>query len=71
MLDQRTVSLDQVVDQPGAATTAAKVRFLSCPSSYDPSPATVVTRETHMSWVFMTADRVYKLKKPVVPLQHH
>lgn len=25
----------------------------------------VAERETHMSWVFMTEDRVYKLKKPV------
>ncbi len=65
MLDQRKVSLDQMLDQPDVATTAAKARFLSCPSSYDSSPPTVVTRETHMSWVFMVADRVYKLKKPV------
>jgi aminoglycoside phosphotransferase family enzyme len=65
MLDQHKGSLDHMVAQPDTATTAAKVRFLSCPSSYDPSPPTVVTRETHMSWVFMTGDRVYKLKKPV------
>ena len=26
---------------------------------------TVVCRETHMSWVFLVGDRVYKLKKPV------
>jgi aminoglycoside phosphotransferase family enzyme len=25
----------------------------------------MVARETHMSWVFMAGDRVYKLKKPV------
>ncbi len=65
MPDQRKLSLDQMLDRPDAAATAAKVQFLSCPSSYDPSPRAVVTRETHMSWVFMTADRVYKLKKPV------
>ena len=39
--------------------------FLSRPDSYNPKPETVVTRETHMSWVFMIGDRVYKLKKPV------
>ena len=30
----------------------------------DPGPATV--RETHGSWVFLTRDRAYKLKKPIV-----
>jgi uncharacterized protein len=25
----------------------------------------VIVEETHMSWVFLVADRVYKLKKPV------
>ena len=44
---------------------AAKVDFLSRPDAYDPRPADVMRRETHMSWVFLTGDRVYKLKKPV------
>ncbi|MGC1094967.1 MAG: hypothetical protein WA905_19760 [Pseudolabrys sp.] len=43
----------------------AKVDFLSRPDAYDPKPADVMRRETHMSWVFLTGDRVYKLKKPV------
>lgn len=42
-----------------------KVRFLSRPDSYKPMPDSVSARETHMSWVFMAGDRVYKLKKPV------
>ena len=29
------------------------------------SPGEVICRETHMSWVFLAGDRVYKLKKPV------
>ncbi len=42
-----------------------KVAFLSRTETY-PHPADgVVARETHMSWVFLTRDRVYKLKKPV------
>ncbi len=46
-------------------TLEEKVAFLRRPESY-PSPAgNVVARETHMSWVFMVGDRVYKLKKPV------
>lgn len=41
-----------------------KVRFLERPESY-PEPTTkVVVIETHMSWVFLTDEVVYKLKKP-------
>ncbi len=44
---------------------ADKVEFLSRPESY-PQPARDFERkETHMSWVFLVGDRVYKLKKPV------
>jgi len=57
---------------PDAAATAAetpsladKVAFLGMPGSY-PHPAQDLQRkETHMSWVFLTGDKVYKLKKPV------
>lgn len=42
-----------------------KMQFLSRPDAY-PHPVTEVTRrETHMSWIFLAGDRVYKLKKPV------
>jgi aminoglycoside phosphotransferase family enzyme len=44
---------------------AAKVDFLARPASYDPAPSRVDIRETHMSWVFLAGDAVYKLKKPV------
>jgi uncharacterized protein len=43
----------------------AKVAFLSRRDAYSPTPAEVVVRETHMSWVFLAGGRVYKLKKPV------
>src|SRR5450830_693690 len=46
-------------------TLDAKVSFLSRPDAYRPSPGEVVCRETHMSWVFLVGERVYKLKKPV------
>ena len=45
-------------------TLDAKVSFLSGPDAY-PSPGGVIRRETHMSWVFLVGDQVYKLKKPV------
>ncbi|PQO23298.1 hypothetical protein C2I36_08565 [Rhodobacteraceae bacterium WD3A24] len=42
-----------------------KVRFLSRPDTYGPGVESVEVLETHMSWVFLTACHVYKLKKPV------
>lgn len=42
-----------------------KVQFLSRPEVYGPHVAEVDVKETHMSWLFLAGDRVYKLKKPV------
>jgi len=39
-----------------------KLAFLGSPGVLDGRPECI---ETHMSWVFLTADRAYKLKKPV------
>jgi len=50
------------LDEP---TLARKVEFLSQSQAYPRATADVVRRETHMSWVFLTGDTVYKLKKPV------
>ena len=41
-----------------------KVRFLSAPATHGQS-APVRAIETHMSWLFLTGELVYKLKKPV------
>jgi aminoglycoside phosphotransferase family enzyme/predicted kinase len=35
------------------------------PAAYPQAPETVELRETHISWVFLAGERVYKLKKPV------
>jgi aminoglycoside phosphotransferase family enzyme len=43
----------------------AKVAFLRQPSSYRDPTYRVEALETHMSWVFLLDDYVYKLKKPV------
>jgi uncharacterized protein len=48
-----------------APTLEAKVHFLSRPSSYPHRPDHVSAKETHMSWVFLAGERVFKLKKPV------
>ncbi len=54
--------------QPGAGNAevplTAKVAFLSAPGTYADARDLAV-RETHMAWVFLAGDRVYKLKKPV------
>jgi aminoglycoside phosphotransferase family enzyme len=49
----------------GAPTLDEKVAFLSRPDAYPRAVQAVTRRETHMSWVFIAGDRVYKLKKPV------
>ncbi|MDY6941808.1 MAG: hypothetical protein SVU69_02190 [Pseudomonadota bacterium] len=43
----------------------AKLFYLSQPQSYPEPTAQVKVIETHMSWVFLTDDHAYKLKKPV------
>ena len=49
-----------------APTLADKVAYLSQASTYGlGTREAVVLRETHMSWVFLVTDKVYKLKKPV------
>lgn len=44
---------------------AAKLDFLGRPQAYPEATARVDAVETHMSWVFLTDTRAYKLKKPV------
>lgn len=43
----------------------AKVAALRSPLAYDEATQTVAAIETHHAWVFLTDDRVYKLKKPL------
>ena len=49
----------------GEPTLEQKVAFLRQSGAYAHAPAAVTDRETHMSWVFLAGDKVYKLKKPV------
>lgn len=44
---------------------ADKVAFLSRADSYGPRVTDVEVKETHMSWLFLAGERVYKMKKPV------
>jgi aminoglycoside phosphotransferase family enzyme len=43
----------------------AKRQFLQAPQTWGASAAGFSCIETHMSWLFLTTDRVYKIKKPV------
>jgi aminoglycoside phosphotransferase family enzyme len=62
----RAVSFDiPTADAEQQPTLDQKVRFLSAPASYPHRVGNVTYRETHMSWVFLAGERVYKLKKPV------
>jgi len=44
---------------------AAKIEFLKRPESYPARVKSVQAVETHISWVFLTENHAYKLKKPV------
>lgn len=44
---------------------AAKVAFLKSREAHGPATDAIACHETHMSWLFSTADQVYKLKKPL------
>jgi aminoglycoside phosphotransferase family enzyme len=46
-------------------TLAEKVEFLRKPQSHGKGVTDVTAIETHMSWVFLVKDTVFKLKKPV------
>jgi aminoglycoside phosphotransferase family enzyme/predicted kinase len=67
---QRLVALLQASrDAPAPApatppSTMETVRFLSRPSTY-PAASPVDVVETHLSWVFLTDEHAWKLKKPL------
>jgi aminoglycoside phosphotransferase family enzyme len=50
--------------QPAVAASPEKVRFLSLAAAHGPV-GDIDRRETHMSWVFLTPQYAYKLKKSV------
>jgi aminoglycoside phosphotransferase family enzyme len=57
-----TQKFQQTVD---AVSLPDKVAFLGTPAAYPRPVGDIVSRQTHMSWVFLAGDKVYKLKKPV------
>src|SRR5262249_4067578 len=46
-------------------TVEQKIAFLSRPEAYPEPTRRVEMKETHMSWVFLTDTKAWKLKKPV------
>lgn len=53
------------INRPGAVSTFRKVNFLKERSNYEESTKNFQTRDTHMSYLFLTRRYVYKMKKPV------
>jgi hypothetical protein len=55
-----------IVAQPAAdISLEEKLAFLRNPPCYPQCIFKIETIETHMSWVFLTDDNAYKLKKPI------
>jgi aminoglycoside phosphotransferase family enzyme len=52
-------------DPPRFQRTAGLPDALLDPGSYPERPESVELRETHISWVFLAGDTVYKVKKPI------
>jgi aminoglycoside phosphotransferase family enzyme/predicted kinase len=48
-----------------SAKACSPLEVLRQPAFYPHQPATVELKETHISWVFLVGDLVYKCKKPV------
>lgn len=46
-------------------TFEAKLAFLQTPQAWGDPSQPIASLETHMSWVFLVGERVFKLKKPV------
>ncbi len=55
----------EAFERAPAPTVEERVAFLSDARSYNASVAAIEVRQTHMSWVFLAGDHVFKLKKPV------
>ncbi len=50
---------------PEEISLGDKIAFLGAPGAYPHLARDVLSKQTHMSWVFLAGDKVYKLKKPV------
>jgi aminoglycoside phosphotransferase family enzyme len=56
---------DVLAPNSDATSLDAKVAFLSSADAYHYPVQDIARRETHMSWVFLAGEKVFKLKKPV------
>lgn len=57
--------MNSMLTAPQEVPLESKLAFLRQPGSFPESTYRVEAIETHMSWVFLTVDFAYKLKKPV------
>ena len=63
--DARGSEARRVEDAGARVAIEDKVRFLASPAAYADAGGKVEVVETHMSFVFLTRARAYKIKKPV------
>jgi aminoglycoside phosphotransferase family enzyme len=56
---------DAPLPRPPGSGLEETLRALRDPDAYPERPTRIETRETHVSWVFLTETSAYKLKKPV------
>jgi aminoglycoside phosphotransferase family enzyme len=61
----RRTHTDTVPQAQAAVALADKVAFLGSPAAYPHTADRLERKQTHMSWVFLAGEHVYKLKKPV------
>jgi aminoglycoside phosphotransferase family enzyme len=57
-------AMNILIPRPDAPSMEEKVAFLSRAGAF-PGEGEAEALQTHMSWVFLTGERAYKLKKPV------
>src|SRR5690348_1327322 len=57
--------MEAVSDTGAAPALAAPVAAMLRPEFYPHHPRAVEFKQTHISWVFLAGDYVYKVKKPV------
>jgi aminoglycoside phosphotransferase family enzyme len=57
--------MSELQKRHGLCSLKEKIAFLNRPEAYPDHAERVETKQTHMSWVFLTETHAWKLKKPV------
>jgi len=72
LLASRPAADDGGVPVSAAVCLATKVAFLGTSSAYGSTDEPVACRETHMSWIFLSGEEVYRMPTfPPLTVRHH